>query len=142
MLNACRERGVPESLIALLKDIWPEEGPPPERAGKLREYALRDGHQPEHIQIVSLPFFILARNDPKSWAELVDRTVHIHGKFYGVDRDGHEEAIDYETILPIFRDGGFSGTMCSEWEGHAYSTTDAFEQVAKHQEMCRRILAA
>lgn len=142
MLDAARERGVPESLISLLLDIWPEPGAPHERAGKLREVALRDGHHPDHIQIVSLAFFILSNHDPRSWAELVDRTIHIHGKFYGVAEDGREEAIDYDTILPIFRDGGFAGTMCSEWEGHAYCTADAFAKVAAHQQMCRRILAA
>lgn len=140
LLNAARERGVPEKLIDLLLDIWPEEGAPHERAGKLREIATREGFAPEHIQVVSLPFFILSNADPKSWAELVADSFHIHGKFYGVDDDGREEAIDYDTILPIFRDGGFDGTMVSEWEGHAYSTVDAFDQVERHQQMSRRIL--
>lgn len=37
--------------------------------------------------------------------------------------------------------GGFTGTIVSEWEGHAYCAVDAFEQVRRHQAMCRRILA-
>jgi sugar phosphate isomerase/epimerase len=141
LLQSARERGVAERLIDLLLEIWPEPGAPHERAGKLREIATREGFSPEHIQIVSLPFFILSNEDPKSWAELVGDSIHIHGKFYGVGDDGREEAIDYETILPIFRDGGFKGTMVSEWEGHAYSEADAFEQVERHQAMSRRILA-
>ena len=140
LLQSARERGVPEKLIDLLLEIWPETGAPHERAGKLREAATREGFSPEHIQIVSLPFFILSNEDPKSWSELVANSIHIHGKFYGVGDDGREEAIDYDTILPIFRDGGFNGTMVSEWEGHAYSTADAFLQVERHQQMCRRIL--
>lgn len=139
-LASVRARGVPEGLINMLLDIWPEDGAPPQRAGKLREAAIREGYSPEHIQFVSLAFFILSNADAKSWAELVDRTVHIHGKFYGVDDDGREEAIDYETILPIFARGGYTGSICSEWEGHAYSTADAFEQVERHQAMCNRIL--
>ena len=142
LLDAARERGVPQGLIRLLLEIWPEPGAPHERAGKLREIALREGYLPDHVQIVSLPFFILSNGDPKSWAELVSDSIHIHGKFYGVGEDGKEEAIDYETILPIFRDGGFSGTMVSEWEGHAYSQRDAFAEVEGHQAMCRKILAA
>ena len=141
MLAAARSRGVPEALIALMLEIWPEDGSPPERVQRLRDAGLRDGHAPEHLQIVSLPFFMLSRADPRSWAELVDRTIHIHGKFYGVTDEGEEEAIDYATILPIFRDSGFTGTIVSEWEGHAYSEADAFDQVARHQAMCRRILA-
>ncbi|MDE2410234.1 MAG: sugar phosphate isomerase/epimerase [Sphingomonadales bacterium] len=142
MLDAARKAGARESLIAMLEEIWREDGPGHAKAGKLREAALKDGHDPAHIQAASLAFFILANNDPKSWAALVDRTIHIHGKFYGVGEDLHEEAIDYDTILPLFRDGGFTGTLVSEWEGHAYDTRDAFEQVRRHQAMCRRILAA
>jgi len=141
MLDAARKAGAQESLIDLLKEIWPEPGMSHEKAGKLRERALAEGHAPAHIQAASLAFFILANNDPKSWAHMVDRTVHIHGKFYGVDDNGQEEAIDYETILPLFRDGGFKGTIVSEWEGHAYDARDAFEQVRRHQAMCRRIFA-
>ena len=141
MLDAARATGAKESLIDLLKQIWPEPGMSHEKAGKLREMALAAGHAPAHIQAACLAFFILANNDPKSWAELVDRTIHIHGKFYGVSEDLVEEAIPYETILPLFRDGGFTGTIVSEWEGHAYDTRDAFVQVERHQAMCRKILA-
>ncbi|MBU6267046.1 MAG: sugar phosphate isomerase/epimerase [Sphingomonadales bacterium] len=142
MLDAARAAGARESLITMLQEVWLEDGPGYVKAGKLREAALKDGHAPAHIQAASLAFFILANNDPKSWAKLVDRTIHIHGKFYGVGEDLVEEAIDYDTILPLFRDGGFTGTLVSEWEGHAYDTRDAFEQVRRHQAMCRRILAS
>ena len=142
MLDAARAAGARESLIDLLQEIWPQPGMSHEKAGKLREIALTQGHAPAHIQAASLAFFILANNDPRSWAELVDRTIHIHGKFYGVSEDLVEEAIPYETILPLFRDGGFTGTIVSEWEGHAYSEAGGFEQVERHQAMCRKILAA
>lgn len=141
MLNAAREIGAKESLLDRLKEIWVGPGMSHEKAGKLREWAIAEGHAPLHIQAASLAFFILANNDPKSWAALVDRTIHIHGKFYGVGTDGHEEAIDYHTILPLFRDGGFTGTMVSEWEGHAYLPGDGFEQVEAHQAMCRKLFA-
>lgn len=140
MLDAARKAGASEELIAKLKEVWVEPGMSHEKAGRFREWALGAGHAPAHIQAASLAFFILSNNDPKSWESMVDRTIHIHGKFYGVDENLVEEAIDYETILPLFQAGGFRGTMVSEWEGHAYDTRDAFEQVARHQAMCRRIL--
>lgn len=142
MLQAARATGAAESLLDKLKEVWLEPGMSHEKAGRLREWALAQGHAPLHIQAASLAFFILSNNDPRSWADLVDRTIHIHGKFYGMTDAGTEEAIDYQTILPLFRDGGFTGTMVSEWEGHAYDTRDAFEQVRRHQEMCRGIFAA
>lgn len=140
MLDAARAAGAAESLLDRLKEVWLEDGMSHEKAGRLREWALANGHAPAHIQAASLAFFILSNHDPKSWAALVDRTIHIHGKFYGVSDDLVEEAIDYATILPLFRDGGFTGTMVSEWEGHAYDTRDAFEQVRRHQAMSRKIL--
>lgn len=141
LLNAAREKGAPEGLIDILLDVWPTQGEGYARAAAFRAHAEKAGYRPDHIGMLSLPFFILSNHDAKGWAEIVSETVHIHGKFYGVDDEGREEAIDYETILPIFRDGGFAGTMCSEWEGHAYRRADAFDMVAKHQAMCRRILA-
>jgi hypothetical protein len=59
-----------------------------------------------------------------------------------VSEDLVEEAIPYDVILPLFRDGGFTGTMVSEWEGHAYLATGGFEQVERHQAMSRKILAS
>lgn len=141
MLDAARAVGAKESLLDRLKEVWLEPGMSHEKAGRLREWALAEGHEPRHIQAACLAFFILSHNDPKSWAGLVDRTIHIHGKFYGVGADGREEAIDYDTILPLFRDGGFTGTMVSEWEGHAYMGDDGYDQVEAHQAMCRRIFA-
>ena len=141
MLAAARRAGAAESLLDRLKEVWLEDGMSHEKAGRLREWALANGHAPAHIQAASLAFFILSNHDPRSWAALVDRTIHIHGKFYGVSEDLVEEAIDYPTILALFRDGGFTGTLVSEWEGHAYDTRDAFIQVERHQALCRRIFA-
>jgi hypothetical protein len=141
LLDAARAIGTPEALIDATKDIWQGAEASYVKAGKLRAFAQDKGYDQAHLQACTLAFFILSNNDPKSWAELVDRTIHIHGKFYGVNDEGVEEAIPYEDILPIFRDGGFTGTIVSEWEGHAYCAVDAFEQVRRHQAMCRRILA-
>jgi hypothetical protein len=84
---------------------------------------------------------MFGKQEPRSWLELMPEVVHIHGKFFGFDAAGNEEAIDYPALLPLFRDGGFKGYMSSEWEGHMYSDADAFEMIEKHQAMCRRILA-
>jgi hypothetical protein len=75
MLQAARNAGAAESLIDLLKAIWPEPGMSHEKAGKLRAAALAAGHSPEHIQAASLAFFILANNDPKG------RTGRPHGPY-------------------------------------------------------------
>jgi hypothetical protein len=53
-----------------------------------REIAQEKGHEQAHLQACTLSFFILSNNDPKSWAEMVDRTIHIHGKFLWRERRG------------------------------------------------------
>ncbi len=141
MVDAARAKGAREDLLDKLKEVWLEDGMSHEKAVRLGQWGAAHGHEPVHIQAACLAFFILSNHAPRSWASMVDRTIHIHGKFYGVGEDLVEEAIDYDTILPLFKQGGFTGTMVSEWEGHAYDTRDAFEQVRRHQAMARRIWA-
>jgi hypothetical protein len=70
------------------------------------------------------------------------QVIHMHGKFYDFDAAGNETSIPYDEILPVFHDGGFDGFMSSEWEGHLYMrNVDAFDMVAKHQALARRIIA-
>lgn len=141
-LESLRQRGVPDALIDLAVEIWNGEG---DAQGRMMDYRARaeaGGWSPQHIGSLLLIFPMFGKADPASWAELMDDVVHIHGKFWGFDAQGKEEAIDYGAILPLFRNAGYAGTMSSEWEGHLYSDADAFGLVKRHQEMCRAILAA
>ena len=48
----------------------------------------------------------------------------------------------FETLLPLFADGGYDGYISSEYEGwHWDTTSDPFETVVRQQELSRRILA-
>jgi sugar phosphate isomerase/epimerase len=137
-----RERGVSESLISLAMEVWHGAGDAQTRMGQYKQRA-RASHANEiHLNELSLIFPMFGHEDPRGWLELMPAVVHIHGKFFGFDSAGNEEAIDYATLLPLFRDGGYAGYMSSEWEGHMYSDADAFDMIERHQAMCRRILAA
>ena len=46
---------------------------------------------------------------------------HVHAKFYDIDADGEEPAMDIPRIVRQFVDGGYEGYLSSEWEGHAFS---------------------
>ena len=62
-----------------------------------------------------------------------------------MDDDGTSPSIDYERILRIFADAPHAISMSSEWEGHAYldaDEQDAFDMVARHHEMCWRMIGA
>ncbi len=68
--------------------------------------------------------------------------VHVHGKFYGVE-NGADPSIDYPAVLGVLRAQGYTGFVSSEYEAHAYTDRhNAFDQVAAHQQMCKRILEA
>lgn len=141
-LRSFLERGASEKLVELANDAWQQPGDGQERMAEFARRAEAEGHDPLHYNALGLIFTMYGNKDPKSWMPLMDRVIHIHGKFFGFDEDGREEAIDYETLLPMFRDAGFNGTISSEWEGHAYSNADAFMMVEQHQAMCRRILGS
>jgi sugar phosphate isomerase/epimerase len=137
-----RDKGVSESLINLAMEVWHAAGDAQTRMGQYKERA-RAVHADEiHLNELSLIFPMFGHEDPRGWLELMPAVVHVHGKFFGFDSDGDEEAIDYATLLPLFRDHGYAGYMSSEWEGHMYSDADAFGMIERHQAMCRRILAA
>lgn len=140
-LQNFRDKGVPEDVIKLALEMWWGEGDAQARMAEFKRRAEAAGYSPMHYNPLSLIFPMFGREDPRSWLELMDSVVHIHGKFFGFDAAGREEAIDYETILPLFRDGGYQGVISSEWEGHVYSEASAFDLVEQHQAMCRRILA-
>jgi hypothetical protein len=141
-LEHLRGRGVPDAVIALALEYWSAVGETPVRMAGFRDKAEALGYSQLQYGPLMLIFPMFGRADPLSWNELMDDVVHIHGKFFGFDAEGREEAIDYETILPLFKRAGYTGTMSSEWEGHMYSTASAFDLVEQHQAMVRRVLAA
>lgn len=142
LLANFRTKGIPESLIDLAMEVWQETGDAQSRMGRYKERARAARADEIQLNELSLIFPMFGHEDPGGWLELMPAVVHIHGKFFGFDSAGNEEAIDYAAILPLFRDHGYAGFMSSEWEGHMYSDADAFDMIERHQAMCRRILAA
>ncbi|MFO1466261.1 MAG: DUF6379 domain-containing protein [Steroidobacteraceae bacterium] len=142
LLDSFRARGVPDRLIDLAMEAWHGSGDAMARMGQYKESARKAGFDEIQLNELSLVFPMFGKQDPRSWLELMPEVVHVHGKFFGFDAAGEEEAIDYGALLPLFRDGGYTGFISSEWEGHMYSNADAFEMVERHQAMCRRILGA
>lgn len=140
-LEHCRKDGVPVKLIELAMDIWRADGDTHARMKQYQERSRAAGFDEAHISQLSLIFPMFGKADPRSWKELMPEVVHIHGKFFGFDEMGNEECIDYPALLPLFKEGGFSGYMSSEWEGHMYSDADAFQMIERHQALCKRILS-
>lgn len=65
--------------------------------------------------------------------------VHVHGKFFDIDENGDEPSVPYARIMRVLRDGGYRGTISSEWEGSLWSDDpDGFAMVKAHHAMMRR----
>jgi sugar phosphate isomerase/epimerase len=68
---------------------------------------------------------------------------HVHGKFFGIDGSGTEQAIDYPAAVAVLRAGGYDGVVSSEYISWAPAgALDSFEQVVAHHQMVRALWGA
>ena len=140
-LEILRAQGVEPAALDLALTIWKGPGDPGWKREEFNRRASEQKIEATKASALSVMFSILSSHPPAMWAEILPQVIHIHGKFYEVDDNGVEHAIPYEEILPVLVKGGYRGSMSSEWEGHMFSQDDGFEQVQRHQAMCRRLLA-
>lgn len=75
--------------------------------------------------------------------EIIDCVFYIHGKFYYLPEDLHDECIPYDRILPVLKECGYNGYIACEYEGHHFDqTVSAVEQLTRFVAMCNKILTA
>ncbi|MER6077141.1 hypothetical protein [Streptomyces sp. NPDC001833] len=98
---------------------------------------------------------MLSRTSAGTLREIAPHVIHVHGKFNHMSeipgRPGQYQdiAIDYDAAIGALKAGGFDGYVNSEYEGQRYfqdrgreDLMDEVDQVRRHQEMLRRLLAA
>jgi sugar phosphate isomerase/epimerase len=141
LLYSFREAGVQDEWIAITKEIWYKDVPPPAKFAELHERVMPLGASPAQIGRLNMAFSMNGRQPVEKWREIVPQTVHLHGKFYGFDAAGEEPSIDYAAILRVFHKGGYDGYVSSEYEGSAFTDEfSAFDMVEKHHLLCQSIL--
>lgn len=64
--------------------------------------------------------------------DIIDCVFYIHGKFYYLDNDEHDECIPFEEIVTTIRDLGYKGYIASEYEGHHFDETIDSEEQLKY----------
>ncbi len=145
MIDKLKMAGLSDAGVASLTAHWKAEGTPIERYMAFAETAKAAGEPELPVAQARLIFTMFGRQKPEDWKELLDRTVHIHGKFYEVNEDNTDSpSIDYAAILKVFAQADREISMSSEWEGHAFWDADevsAFDMVEKHHKMCRHIIS-
>jgi len=136
-----KSQGMPEEIMALAVNIWRQPKDAQQKREEFTALAQARHVDPTIISALAVMFSILSTQEPRAWLEIMPQVIHIHGKCYDFDDRGIETAIPYEELIPVFAEGGYSGYMSTEWEGHLYSQASGFENVRRHQALCRRLLA-
>jgi sugar phosphate isomerase/epimerase len=135
-LRAFERNGLTRAQTDLLRVVW-------ERGGTFDEFAeLAQGGAV--LNQVRVAFSMFARNDPRRWAEILPRAVHVHAKFYELEADGSDASVPHHELFDVLRESGYDGFVSSEWEAHAWADledADGFEMVRRHQELYRTLLA-
>lgn len=139
-LDHFRGLGIPEKFIQVAAEAWKTEGTLPERMAEYQKREKAAGAPESVIRGMFFLFAMLGRQDPKAWKEIIPQSFHIHGKCFEFDENGNETSIPYEEILPVFVEAGYNGYISAEWEGHAFTDDDGFEQVKAQHSLCKRVL--
>ncbi len=110
--------------------------------GEVLEELNAAGAGPYAVEMAQEIFSLYAPYKPDTLAEALPFVTHFHSKFYHMV-DGEEPTIPYRKLMKTIRDGGFSGWMISEYEGHyAYDAekVSCVKQIEDHIRMEKRIL--
>jgi sugar phosphate isomerase/epimerase len=142
LFEAFERAGVPDEATAAMVELWNADGDPFERRLILFDRMQEMGVAGHHATLVAKGFNLFGRQDPGDWAEIGDRIVHVHGKFFEVDEDGNEPAVPYDALVRVLTDVGYTGFISSEWEGwHWIDGRDGFAVLEQHHALLRRLLA-
>lgn len=122
LLRAVRRAGLDDEAVERLQGIWGTEAPMRVRQEEFIAYLRGRDFDPARLgSFAHLAFNMHGHVSPKEWADIMPQIMHVHAKFYDIDEQGNEPAIDYPELVRVFVEGGYRGYWSSEWEGHAFA---------------------
>ena len=144
LFRTLTQMGLPEEHFAVMQDIWRKPLPMQERNQEFEDYLSANNFDPARLG----PFTRLAFNmhglvPPEEWLDIMPQIFHVHAKFYDIDENGNEPAMDIPRIVRQFVKGGYQGYLSSEWEGHAFADlgeSDPIDLVKKQHTLMRRAI--
>ena len=140
LLDRFSKDGISEPLLQLIQNIWYSDITTFEKYSLLQKEGTALHGTPAQLGRLNMLLNLFSRQKPEQWLEVMNRIVHVHGKFYSME-NGEEPSIDYPTLMKTFKKGGYQGTISSEWEGHLFTDeVSAFDIVKEHQTFCNRLL--
>jgi hypothetical protein len=142
LLRAVRRAGLDDQAINRLQAIWATDASMRERQEEFIGYLRSRDFDPGRLgSFAHLAFNMHGHVSPREWADIMPQIMHVHAKFYDIDDDGNEPAIDYPELVRVFVEGGYRGYWSSEWEGHAFAElgeVDPLVLVRKQHDLIRR----
>ncbi len=144
LLRTLSSMGMPQEYFGVMDEIWHEPTPMHVRNQKFEDFLTSEDFDFARLG----PFTRLAFNmhglvPPEEWLDIMPQIFHVHAKFYDIGADGEEPAMDIPRIVRQFVEGGYSGYLSSEWEGHAFSDlgeSDPIDLVKKQHALMRRAI--
>lgn len=142
LLRAVRRAGLDDEAVERLQAIWGTEAPMRVRQEEFIAYLRGHDFDPARLgSFAHLAFNMHGHVNPKEWADIMPQIMHVHAKFYDIDEQGNEPAIDYPELVRVFVEGGYRGYWSSEWEGHAFAElgeVDPLLLVRKQHDLIRK----
>ncbi|WP_194396830.1 C-glycoside deglycosidase beta subunit domain-containing protein [Microbacterium atlanticum] len=146
LLRAVRRAGLDDEAVERLQQIWATDASMRERQQEFIGYLQGRDFDPGRLgAFAHLAFNMHGHVDPREWADIMPQILHVHAKFYDIDEDGQEPAIDYPELVRVFVEGGYRGYWSSEWEGHAFAElgeVDPLLLVRRQHDLIRRSMRA
>jgi hypothetical protein len=144
LLRTLHEMGMPEKYDSVMDEIWRKPLPMHVRNQEFEDVLTADGFDFANLG----PFTRLAFNmhglvPPEEWLDIMPQIIHVHAKFYAIDPQGQEPAMDIPRIVRQFVLGGYKGYLSSEWEGHAFEDlgrADPVQQVRDQHALMRKAI--
>ncbi|WAJ32960.1 DUF6379 domain-containing protein [Arthrobacter sp. FX8] len=142
LLRAVRRAGLDDEAVQKLQAIWATDAPMRARQEEFIGYLRSRGFDPGRLgSFAHLAFNMHGHVKSTEWADIMPQIMHVHAKFYDIDDDGKEPAIDYPELVRVFVEGGYPGYWSSEWEGHAFAElgeVDPLLLVRKQHDLIRK----
>lgn len=133
-------KGATPEIVKLVSDAYFEEQDKQETLERVKN--MSDANEID-IQYAELATHFVF-TDPNILIENIPYIMHVHGKFYEINRDLEEPSIPYKDILNALKEGGYKGYICSEYEGNRhiqdYKEVDSVEQVSRHQKLLKKLI--
>ncbi len=142
-LYAAKMSGEKNEVMAYVEDAAKAQVP----YGQILVRARELGAGPDVMGALNQAVTMNKYSAPALLRDVADVILHFHGKFYRMDENCEETAINYEEPIRILKSLDWDGYISSEFEGqrsyHGQNCPyeeDEIEQVRRHHEMLKRYI--